>query len=462
MRNQHQNGTNHQVRHYQALSPAQINRFGLVELGSSGPLYRFCVRLFGILALLGIVGFMMRVASSGFSDRAAWGYYVATVVFIFVTFQAAPTVAFAIRAAKGHWRRPVSRIAELFAVVGVLNLILLLPVLFLIPPITGGRKTFWFELHWLLPFSAPGFFLFFGMLALVVCGLCLLYLSALPDFAAARDAKGGIYTGLARGWVGSQRQWKMLKSGLNLLGAFYLMTFVLVTTLFAWDVSETLVPGWKDAIYPAFHSITGLQGAIASTILALGIARKFGGLKNHLHMEQFWGLSKPLLATSLLWFYMGWSTFLTYWYGRTLAEQHVLQLLMFGPYFTVFVMSFLLKFLIPLLFLIWNRVRMSIMGPVLIALSILTGDIFEMVRLYVGPFTITEVGHEMTHVPAAHLPDFADILIIAGAISGAIFIYLVSSKIIPRISLWDMKEGMLLTRVQSFHRAEVLVIGKPE
>ena len=462
MHNQRQNGTNHQGRHYQVLSPGQINRFGLIDLGSSGPLYRAAVRVFGILFLAGIVGFIMRVVSSGFSNRAAWGYYVASVVFIFVTFQAAPVVAFAIRAAKGHWRRPVSRIAELFAVVGVLNFILLLPVLFLIPPITGGRKTFWFELHWLLPFSAPSFFLFFGMLALVVCGLGLVYLSALPDFAAARDAKGGIYKGLARGWVGSQRQWKMLKSGLNIFGAFYLMTFVFVSTLFAMDVSETLVPGWKDAIYPAFHSITGLQGAVAATLLAMGIARHFGGLRDHLHMEQFWALSKPLLATSLLWFYMGWSTFLTYWYGRTPAEQAVLHLLMFGPYFAPFVISFSLKFLIPLLFLIWNRVRMSILGPVLIACSILTGDIFEMVRLYVGPFTVTEVGNKMTHVPPTHLPDFADILIIVGAISGAIFIYLVASKIIPRISLWDMKEGMLLTRVQAFHRAEVLVIGKPE
>src|SRR5438067_409492 len=139
----------------------------------------------------------------------------------------------------------------------------------------------------------------------------------------------------------------MLKSGLNMFGAFYLMMFVFVSTLFAMDVSETLVPGWKDAIYPAFHTMTGLQGAVATTLLTMLIMRNFGGFREHLHMEQFWALSKFLLATSLLWFYMWWSMFITYWYGRTLPEQAVLQLLIFGPYFGPFVMAFSFKFLLP-------------------------------------------------------------------------------------------------------------------
>ncbi len=464
MHNQHRNGTNHQEHHFHRvdLSPGQLTRFVLLELLSGGSTYRKAVTLFGILFLAGIVGFIMRVAQNGFSSWPAWGYPAAIVAYILCTMQAAPIVAFALRAAKGHWRRPVSRIAELFTIVGVVNLIFLLPILFVLPPITGGRLTFWFEMNWLLPFSPPGFFVFFAMLSLVICGLGLLYLVSLPDLAAARDMKGGVYRSLARGWVGTPRQWKMLKSGANILGAFYLMTFVFVSTLFAMDLSETLVPGWKDAIYPAFHSITGIQGAIATTLVAMAIMRSFGGLREYLHMEQFWALSKPLLATSLLWFYMWWSTFLTYWYGRTPAEQQVLQLLMFGPYFVPFVLAFTFKFLIPLVFLIWNRVRMSIMGPTLIACSILIGDLFEFIRLYVGPFTVTQYGHILEEVPQAHAPDIADILIMVGAISGAILTYLITAKIIPVLSLWDTKEGLLLTRVQPYHKTEVLVIGKPE
>ncbi len=464
MYNQHRNGTNHQEHqfHRVALSPGQLTRFVLLELLAAGPTYKTAVIVFGLLFVGGVVGFIMRAAQSGFSDWTAWGYHAAITTYILLTFQAAPVLAFALRAAKGHWRRPVSRIAELFAIVGIFNLILLLPLLLVIPPIYGERKTFWFEMDWLLPFHPPSFFLFFAMLSLVICGLGLLYLVALPDIAAARDMKGGLYRGLARGWVGTPRQWKMLKSGANILGAFYLMTFVFVSTLFAMDLSETLVPGWKDAIYPAFHTMSGLQGAVASTLVAMAILRYFGGLRDYLHMEQFWALSKPLLATSLLWFYMWWATFITYWYGRTPAEQNVLQLLMFGPYFVPFALSFTLKFLIPLLFLIWNRVRMSILGPTLIACSILIGDVFEFIRLYVGPFTVTQFGHMLEEVPHGRAPDVADILFMLGAVSGAILTYLIAAKIIPVFSLWDGKEGLLLTRVQPYQKTEVLVIGKPE
>lgn len=463
MREQHQNGASNGAhhRHLVLLSPEQLNRFALVTLSAPGSRYKAAVTVLGVLFLGGIVGFVMRLAG-GFEDRAAWGYYTAVVVYIFLTMQAAPIVAFALRAAKGHWRRPVSRVAELFGIVGVFNAILFLPVLALVPSIYGGRLTFWFEMNWLLPWQPPSFFLFFAMVFLAVIGLTLLYLAAMPDLAAARDMKGGIYRALARGWLGTTRQWKMIKSTLNILGAFYLMFFVFVSSLISLDLSMTLVPGWKDAIYPAFHSLSGLQGAVATTIVAMAIMRWTGGLRDYLHMEQFWALSKPMLAISLLWFYMWWATFLTYWYGRTPAEQAVLQMMMFGPYFVPFALAWSFKFLIPFLFLIWNRVRMSILGPTLIACSILIGNFFETIRLYVGPASIEEVGHRLEHVPATRLPDFADILIIVGAISGAILVYLITAKVIPALSIWDTKEGMLLTRVQPYRKTDVLVIGKPE
>jgi hypothetical protein len=54
----------------------------------------------------------------------------------------------------------------------------------------------------------------------------------------------------------------------------------------------------------------------------------------------------------------------------------------------------------------------------------------------------------------------ADIFIIAGAIGGAIFIYLLAGKVLPAINVWEQKE-MLLYRVHKpFHRIEVLVLGK--
>ena len=59
-------------------------------------------------------------------------------------------------------------------------------------------------------------------------------------------------------------------------------------------------------------------------------------------------------------------------------------------------------------------------------------------------------------------PDMADIFIIVGGIAGAILLYLLASRIVPALNIWEQKE-MLLYRVHKpFHRTEVMVLGKPE
>ena len=91
----------------------------------------------GVLAILGVVGFVLRMTSDGFSDYGAWGYYAAIFSYIFVITSSAPLVAVAFRLTKSHWRRPISRISELFALVGVVNVILYIPLIYLLPPINN-------------------------------------------------------------------------------------------------------------------------------------------------------------------------------------------------------------------------------------------------------------------------------------------------------------------------------------
>src|SRR5207244_1390480 len=95
----------------------------------------------GILLLLGIVGVIMRIAG-GFQDRAAWGFYAATFAWVLSTAQAAPLLSVATRLTKGFWRKPLVRAAELFAVSGIMNILLMLPLLWVIPPVEG-RRSFW-------------------------------------------------------------------------------------------------------------------------------------------------------------------------------------------------------------------------------------------------------------------------------------------------------------------------------
>ena len=89
----------------------------------------------GLLLLLGIVGFVARVTLSGFDDHGPWGYYMAIFSFVFMVTSTAPLAGVVFRITKSHWRRPLSRISELFALVGFFNVLMFIPLMMVLPPI---------------------------------------------------------------------------------------------------------------------------------------------------------------------------------------------------------------------------------------------------------------------------------------------------------------------------------------
>jgi len=79
--------------------------------------YTIALVVAALLAALGVVGFLLRVAADGLDNYNAWGYYMAAFSFVFMVTSGAPLATAAFRFTKSHWRRPLSRVAELFAVV---------------------------------------------------------------------------------------------------------------------------------------------------------------------------------------------------------------------------------------------------------------------------------------------------------------------------------------------------------
>ena len=103
-------------------------------------------------------------------------------------------------------------------------------------------------------------------------------------------------------------------------------------------------------------------------------------------------------------------------------------------------------------------------GPTLAAACILVGTLLDKIRLYVAAYSVTDplTAHTLEHVPATSWPDIPDLFMIVGGISGAVFLYLVVSKVVPIFSLWEMNEGITLRTVRRFLRRDMVVHGKPE
>ena len=404
--------------------------------------------LLAIVALAGVAALVTQI-SAGPLPLSKWGYPAAALAFLASTAQATPIVAFATRLAKGYWALPLRRAAEIGAVSGLVTTPLLIVLLLQLPDFRG-RNSIWFD--WPVgPVAADSVM----MILLTFTGLALLYLSARPDRAAAARAP-------RFGWLGVAGQWDVLTAGLVILGAFYLMVFVFMHVFIVSDLAISLVPGWRSAIIPPYHAVSGLQGGLATAVLFAGALRRFGGLERYIGLDVFWGASKLLLGLSLLFFYFTWSELLTNWYGRTVDEQFLLELHMFGPYMALFIASFCCNFVFPLALLIWNPIRVSIRGPIFVAAIIFVGNLIDRIRIYVSAFSVAgPAGVHLEHAPPTQYPGGLDLVIFVGAIAAVGFLYLLALRLLPPISLWEYKTGLLLKVERPYLKTEVAIVAKP-
>lgn len=416
------------------------------------------IALLALLAVLGIIALALQ-AASGPQPYSKWGYTAAVLGFLFSTAASAALISFITRLAKGFWAIPIRRASELWFVSGLVTVPLFVFLLFQLPSFRG-RKSIWNDWP-----GSPHIYDAVGVIAFGACGLALLYFATRPDMAFVRaQGRRNAFTGWAEGWWGRPKQWNVLTTGLILLGAFYAALYAYVHLFVVADMAMSLVPGWKSAIYPAYHGVSGIQAGFATVIITAALLRKWGGLRGYIQLPQFWGAAKPLLATSLLFFYFTWDEFVTYWYGRAPEEMTLIHLLFFGPYMWLFLPSFFLNFIAPFLLLIWNPIRVSITGPPRVAAIILLGNFVDRVRIYVASWSVAgpvDQHLDWNHLPPFQVPTMFDVLIVVGMISGVICLYLLALKRFPPISLWEYKHAELLTVEKRFGRGHVAVLAKP-
>jgi len=437
------------------------------HLQERGNMYRTSLMLAAIFSVIGIVGIILKIIN-GFDNLSDWSVYVTACVFIFTTFMGAPMLSMATKVARGNWRRPVSRLSEIFCISGIAGLLMFLPMLWVLPGLEDGRNTLWFYDPGKVPAYSPHIWTSIAMIAFILTALALLWINARPDFAILRDnskGKNKIYSTLAWGWVGSTRQWNSLRQRLSILGIFYFMLLVTVHFCLASDFLMTLIPGWVDSLYPATQAHNAIQGGVAILIIAVFIAWKWGGYQEYLGLDQFWGLGKLLFGISLLWVWFFISSLMVLWYGKKPNERDVLQILMFGKYLPVFLGTIFFVFIVPFAILMLNNVRKSFYGPPIIAISVLIGNFLDRYRHYSSAYSldrsIDENTHRFANLPEIFVPSIVDMMVILGAIAIPVFIILFITKYVPIISLWENREYILYGSHEKYHHTEVLVEGKP-
>ena len=450
--------------HVRRLVPDVLAHEAALHRTAQGSRYRLALLACGAIGAVGVLALAATAFTREAAPYARWGYTAAITMFLLSTAQAAPTLAFASRLGRGWWGGPLRRVADAGALAAVVTTPALLLLLWHLPD-WHERPSIW--QRW--P-GAPQVWDSMAILLLAALGLVVLWLDVLPDrddgrtTASGNDASSSsLFVVRPARWWGAERQWRALGKGQILLGGLYLMLYAFVQLLVTSDMAVSLVPGWHSSVMPPYMVVTSLEGGAAFAVVALWAVRRWGRLERFVDHSPFHAASKILLALSLLWFYFFWAEFLTYWYGRMPDEQHLLQLLMFGPSFTPFLSAFLLSFVAPFLLLMWNPVRKSVRGVTLAAALILVGNVLDRVRLFVSAWSVAEdqVPRHLEVLPAAQMPGVLDVLVGIGLPAAVLALLLLAAGWVPPLSLWEVKASRLLKTEHRFMRTSVPLVAKP-
>jgi molybdopterin-containing oxidoreductase family membrane subunit len=211
---------------------------------------------------------------------------------------------------------------------------------------------------------------------------------------------------------------------------------VSVHTIVSFDFSMAPVPMWHSTIFGPYFVAGAIFSGIAALIIAMAALRKFLHLEKYLHPVHFENLGKLLLMMSLLWGYFVFAERLTTWYGNEPSEMTTFwqtQRLSFAPlYWTMVTVNFIL----PVTILSFKKLR-TITGCVIASFGVVLGMWLERFLIIVPTLSHKYLSYSWGH----YRPRTPEILLLIATFGAMVLFYVLFSKLVPIISIWEMKIG---------------------
>ena len=377
----------------------------------------------------------------GINRPVFWAFDITNFVFWFGISHAGTLISAILRIADAGWRRPVTRCAEVITLFALM-------IGGMFPVIHLGRPWLFF---WMIPypserqiwpqFRSPLAWDFFAIGTYLTGSFIFLVYPIIPDFALVRDKVTGwrkkIYTVLALGWRGTPKQWHRLESAMHIMAIVIIPVAVSVHTIVSWDFAMAPVPMWHSTIFGPYFVAGAIFSGIAGLIIAMAFLRKVLSLEAYLLPIHFDYLGKLLLTMCLIWVYFVFSERLTVWYGNESAEMAVFWTTQRGPFAPLFWTMVFCNFLIPFPLLAIKRFRNTITGVVIASWAIVVGMWLERFLIIVPSLSHKYLPYDY----GSYKPTWVEITILVGSNAAMGLLYILFSKFVPIISIWELKVG---------------------
>ncbi len=424
---------------------AQINEDLLRPVLQTTKRFWIAVLLLGSVVAAAVGAFFYQAWNGigvwGINRPVFWAFDITNFVFWIGISHAGTLISAILRIANATWRRPVTRCAEVITVFALI-------IGGMFPIIHLGRPWLFF---WMVPYPSerqiwpqlrsPLAWDFFAIATYLSGSLIFLSYPMIPDFALVRDKVTGwrrkLYTVLALGWRGTPKQWHRLETAMHVMAIVIIPVAVSVHTIVSWDFAMAPVPMWHSTIFGPYFVAGAIFSGIAGLIIAMAFLRKVLGLEEYLLPIHFDYLGKLLLTMCLIWAYFVFSERLTVWYGNESAEMAVFWSTQRGAFAPLFWTMVLCNFIIPFPLLAIKKIRNTITGVVIASWAIVVGMWLERFLIIVP-----SLSHKyLPYAFGSYRPTWVEITILAGSNAAMGLLYILFSKFVPIIAIWELKVG---------------------
>ncbi len=379
---------------------------------------------------------------TGLERPGGWGNLITDFVFWVGIAHSGTLISAILFLFRARFRTAVYRVAEMMTVFAVMTAGLY-PIFHL------GRP--WFA-YWLFPypnqrgiwvnFRSPLIWDVFAISTYFIVSTVFLLVGVAPDAAALRDRAAGwrrrVYALLAFGWRGTDEQWRHYTRAYLFFAAFATPLVVSVHSVVSWDFAVSILPGWHSTLFPPYFVAGAILSGVAMVIVILVPLRRWLHLEEIITPQHLDMLSRLVLLTSLIVTYSYATEILTA-LGEPAAdpERSTFLYRMTGDYWPVFWLMVTFNCVGPSLLLL-GKVRRNLKALFAISLLVNVGMWLERFNI-----VVTSLAHDrMPFSWRTYTPTWVEWAMTFGAFGWFFFWFLVGLKVLPPVSIAEMKEEL--------------------
>ena len=399
---------------------------------------------------------------AGVMRPSYWGVFLVNTVFWIGISHAGTFISAILRVFKAEFRRPFTRAAELMTTFGLIQ---------------AGASIFmhmgrvWLS-YWMLPipnqrllwpnFHSPLMWDLLAITTYVLGSTMYLFLPLIPDLAMARDRSTGwrksFFKILALGFRGTEGEWRHLTTAMNFFAFAIIPVMFSVHTIVSWDFAMAMRPGWSSSVFGPYFVLGALHSGMGAVAVVLVIMRAtMKHMDYFIRKEHFDALGKLMMIVSFAYAYFFFNDYIVQWYGGDKATDTLLHWLEEGKMSWMFYQMVGFNIVLPFLTLWIKKVRQTPWLLAIIGILINVGMYWE--RYIIVPVMLTV--NRMPFTWRLYEPR-VEIFLTVGTFAMFLLFYMLASRLIPLIPVWEVQEGQMTHTLRKVGKAQVPTVSEFE